>query len=111
MGKHIHSQEHPLKAPPHSGSSPVGGREDRTSSAATASPKPGAQPAAVVTEKEAVRSPEITDEQIASRAYELWLERCRPEGQDIEHWLEAERQLRDQLCSPHACTAPLVPGP
>jgi hypothetical protein len=33
-------------------------------------------------------------EQISQRAYEIFIERGRPEGQDLAHWLEAERQLR-----------------
>ena len=35
-----------------------------------------------------------SQEQIARRAYEIFIERGQPEGQDLEHWLEAERQLR-----------------
>jgi hypothetical protein len=33
-------------------------------------------------------------EQITRRAYEIFIERGRPEGRDLEHWLEAEKQLR-----------------
>jgi hypothetical protein len=35
-----------------------------------------------------------TQEQIARRAYEIFMERGQPDGRDLEHWLEAERQLR-----------------
>lgn len=35
-----------------------------------------------------------THEQITRRAYEIFIERGQPEGQDLEHWLEAEKQLR-----------------
>jgi hypothetical protein len=35
-----------------------------------------------------------THEQIAQRAYDIFVERGQPEGQDLAHWLEAERQLR-----------------
>lgn len=35
-----------------------------------------------------------THEQIARRAYEIFVERGQPAGQDLAHWLEAERQLR-----------------
>jgi hypothetical protein len=35
-----------------------------------------------------------THEQITQRAYEIFIERGRPEGRDLEHWLEAEKQLR-----------------
>ena len=34
-----------------------------------------------------------THDEIAVRAYELWEQRHRPEGYDVEFWLEAERQL------------------
>jgi len=33
-------------------------------------------------------------EQIAALAHALWIDRGRPEGRDLEHWFEAERQLR-----------------
>lgn len=36
---------------------------------------------------------------IAERARALWIERGRPDGQDLEHWLDAERQLHDELTS------------
>ncbi|MCB0322845.1 MAG: DUF2934 domain-containing protein [Bdellovibrionales bacterium] len=32
-------------------------------------------------------------EAIAQRAFEIWLERGRPHGQDVQHWLEAEQEL------------------
>jgi hypothetical protein len=35
-----------------------------------------------------------THEQIAARAYEIFVERGRPQGRDLDHWLEAEAQLR-----------------
>ena len=37
-----------------------------------------------------------TREEIAKRAYELWLSSGREPGQDQKHWLEAERQLRQR---------------
>ncbi len=39
--------------------------------------------------------PEISHEKIAERARQLWMERGSPGGRDLEHWLDAERQLRD----------------
>jgi hypothetical protein len=36
-----------------------------------------------------------THEQIAERAYQLWEERGRIHGRDMEDWLNAEAQLRD----------------
>jgi hypothetical protein len=44
----------------------------------------------------AQREPTITREQIARRAYEIWQARGCPHGRDIDHWLEAERQLRSR---------------
>jgi Protein of unknown function (DUF2934) len=35
----------------------------------------------------------ITKDNVARRAYELFLARGRAEGHDVEDWLEAERQL------------------
>ena len=35
----------------------------------------------------------ITKEDVARRAYELFLARGGAEGHDVEDWLEAERQL------------------
>lgn len=57
-----------------------------------------------------------THEQIARRAYEIFIERGQPEGQDLAHWLEAERQLRAagqtksssaQITSSPAASAPI----
>jgi hypothetical protein len=38
-----------------------------------------------------------THEQIAARAYEIFVERGRPQGRDLDHWLEAEAQLRASI--------------
>jgi hypothetical protein len=35
-----------------------------------------------------------TDESIASRAFELYCQRGREDGHDVEDWLQAERELR-----------------
>lgn len=58
---------------------------------------------------EAVQSPETDpevqeiiptmEEQIRSRAYEIWLERGSPAGSDMEHWLAAEEELRTRVGS------------
>lgn len=40
-----------------------------------------------------------TQEQIAERAYHRWLEGGCREGSDQEHWLEAEREMRDAALS------------
>jgi hypothetical protein len=38
----------------------------------------------------------ITYDQIAKRAYEIWKEEGQPAGQDAQHWLRAEDELRQQ---------------
>jgi hypothetical protein len=37
---------------------------------------------------------------VARRAYELFLERGRTHGRDLQDWLDAERQLRADSASP-----------
>lgn len=41
--------------------------------------------------------PQIKHDQIADRARRLWMERGSPGGRDLEHWLDAERQLREEM--------------
>jgi hypothetical protein len=41
-------------------------------------------------------TPPPTREQIAALAREIWEERGRPEGSDLDIWLEAERQLEGE---------------
>lgn len=36
---------------------------------------------------------EVTHEEIATRAYFIYVRAGRPEGQEMQHWLEAEAQL------------------
>jgi hypothetical protein len=36
----------------------------------------------------------LTPEQIAARAYQLYLERGRTDGHDFDDWLQAEYELR-----------------
>jgi hypothetical protein len=38
---------------------------------------------------------EITPEEIGLCAYVIWEREGRPEGHDVDHWLEAEAQLRE----------------
>ena len=37
-----------------------------------------------------------TRDQIAKKAYEIWLSKGCEHGHDQEHWIEAERQLRQK---------------
>jgi hypothetical protein len=51
-----------------------------------------------------------THEQIARRAYEIFIERGQPAGQDLAHWLEAEAQLRtagQAKASPQLANGPM----
>lgn len=43
-----------------------------------------------------------TQDQIAALAHAIWIDRGRPEGRDVDHWLEAERQLRGEVRRPLA---------
>ncbi len=56
-------------------------------------PAPAAKPAAFVA-KPMKRGSDPTQEEIATRAFEIYVsEGCR-EGSDLENWLRAERELR-----------------
>ena len=59
----------------------------RQAKAGSARKKDGARPAAAHTP---------TDEQIAIRAFEIWERQGRPDGQQMENWLEAERELAQE---------------
>ena len=43
-------------------------------------------------DEEIVMADEKMD-QLRSRAYQIWESEGRPQGRDLEHWLEAEREL------------------
>jgi len=45
------------------------------------------------------QSPEstITEEEIAGRAYELWMERGCPEGTEVQDWFQAENELKRRV--------------
>jgi hypothetical protein len=38
-----------------------------------------------------------TTQRTRDRAYQIWEERGRPEGQEVEHWMQAERELYEGL--------------
>ena len=42
---------------------------------------------------------EITSELIATRAYILWEQQGRPQGNDVQNWLLAESQLQQEIQS------------
>lgn len=43
----------------------------------------------------------VSSEAIACRAHERYLQRGATHGQDLEHWLAAERELLDELAHKH----------
>lgn len=36
------------------------------------------------------------EDRVRERAFELWETEGRPEGRDVEHWLDAERELGEE---------------
>jgi hypothetical protein len=42
------------------------------------------------------RSNNVTHEEISARAHDIWGQSGRPEGQATEHWIRAERELREE---------------
>lgn len=40
---------------------------------------------------------ELPHDKITQRAYEIWVRKGRPEGQDEQNWTEAEAELRAEL--------------
>jgi len=43
------------------------------------------------------RLTQITQDQIAARAYLIWEAKGRPDGCDYDNWCEAEAQLRNEM--------------
>jgi len=41
-------------------------------------------------------SQSVSAETISRRAYEIWEQEGRPEGRDLQHWLQAEQELSTQ---------------
>ncbi len=67
----------------------AGGKKSAKSAAPTAT---STRPKAAAT---AAAGP-LTYDAIATRAFQIWEAKGRPEGQDIENWREAEAQLLDE---------------
>jgi hypothetical protein len=44
-------------------------------------------------------APQISDADIARRAFELYCARGREDGHDVDDWLDAERELREAASS------------
>ncbi|HKG94433.1 MAG TPA: DUF2934 domain-containing protein [Gemmatimonadaceae bacterium] len=64
----------------------------KKASAATAAPERG--DGAIAAERRQDQQPEPAEEQIRTRAYELYLARGNAPGGEVEDWLQAEREYR-----------------
>jgi hypothetical protein len=68
---------------------------------AVRAPKPAvetkAAPAPAPAVKKTVPAVAISTEQIATRAYLIWEQHDRPQGNEQANWLEAEKQLQQEL--------------
>ena len=62
-------------------------------SGAAVATAPAAKPSPATTAP-ASPKPTVTRDQIAKRAYEIWVAKGRPHGKDLENWQQAERELR-----------------
>lgn len=67
-------------------------RKVQTSSSKPAQKKVATAPETAVAAAPAPRGP--TQEQIARRAYELWLQHGQQHGREAEDWAQAERDLQ-----------------
>ncbi len=45
------------------------------------------------------------NEEIAKRAYHIWESKGRPDGNALDHWLQAEAEVAAEAASPTASTA------
>lgn len=44
-----------------------------------------------------MQPPMISHEKIAMRAYEKWIKRGKPQGTQMQDWLEAEMELKSEM--------------
>jgi hypothetical protein len=54
----------------------------------------------VATKKPTKVKPQPTQEEIALRAYHIFLERGSTSGNEMEDWLQAERELKGEVMKP-----------
>ncbi|MBM4121261.1 MAG: DUF2934 domain-containing protein [Nitrospira sp.] len=59
--------------------------------------KPAASGAARAAQQNPIELPEGMWERIAKKAYDLWVERGRREGGDLQNWLEAEAIVMEEI--------------
>ncbi len=49
-----------------------------------------------------------SQDEIALRAHQLWCQQGCPHGQDVDNWVEAERQLLSEYAAPGVQTIPSI---
>ena len=55
-------------------------------------------PASITSDSSTIpRNGTLSHDDIAARAYELFLVEGGPHGRDVEHWLRAEHELRERV--------------
>jgi len=71
-------------------------KQEQTSSPARGSMKSTPTSAANIASSKATRqgATPLSDADIATKAYEIWLAHGQEAGNDQQHWFEARRQLR-----------------
>ena len=48
------------------------------------------------TARTATAKPSASWEQVSHRAFEIWQQEGQPQGRDLQHWLQAESELKGQ---------------
>jgi len=51
---------------------------------------------------------QVSEEEIAQRAYEIYLQRGAGDGSDLDDWLQAERELSQALQIPERAAAAIA---
>ncbi len=80
--------------------SPAAGTKGKPKQATTPRTKPAAKTPSSSTPPNPpnpIELPEGMWERVAARAYELWEQRGRREGHDLEDWLEAEALVMEEI--------------
>jgi hypothetical protein len=71
-------------------------QSDTSAATATPIPSPAAEPTPAPA---AVPSVHIPHDKIEARAYEIWVRKGKPHGQDLQNWAEAEAELRAEFAA------------
>jgi hypothetical protein len=81
----------PSTAKPRAGTRPPEGK-----AAVNGNGRPASNGGSVAATRPVARIGVPTSAQIAQRAFEIYEREGRPEGKHVEHWLQAEQELRGQ---------------